>query len=109
VEESGSDVVFLRVLKRGAVGKSYGIYVARLAGIPDEVVEKAKAVLASVSKTKSLPRDRQNTPVQASLFEDKNSEIIDEILKIDLNRLTPLDALNLLQKLRDKISKGDYH
>jgi hypothetical protein len=73
-------------------------------------VEKAKAVLASVSgKTKSVPREHHNAPVQASLFDDKNSEIIDEILKIDPNRLTPLDALNFLQKLRDKISKGDYH
>jgi DNA mismatch repair protein MutS len=110
VEESGSEVVFLRILKRGATGRSYGIYVARLAGVPDEVVEKAKTILASISgKAKSLPAVNRSTPVQASLFEDKNSEIIDEILKIDPNRLTPIDALSLLHKLREKITKDDYH
>jgi DNA mismatch repair protein MutS len=110
VEESGSEVVFLRILKRGATGRSYGIYVARLAGVPDEVVEKAKTILASISgKAKSLPAVHRSTPVQASLFEDKNSEIIDEILKTDPNRLTPIDALSLLHKLREKITKDDYH
>jgi DNA mismatch repair protein MutS len=110
VEESGSEVVFLRILKRGAIGRSYGIYVARLAGIPDEVVEKAKSVLASISsKTKSLPRDQHNIPVQATLFDEKNVEIVDEILKLDTDRLTPLDALIFLQKIRNKISQDDYH
>jgi DNA mismatch repair protein MutS len=110
VEESGSEVVFLRTLKRGAIGRSYGIYVARLAGVPDEVVEKAKAILASISaKAKSFPTVHRSTPVQASLFEDRNFAIIDEILKIDLNRLTPIDALNLFHKLREKITKDDYH
>jgi len=109
VEENGSDVVFLRTLKRGAIGRSYGIYVARLAGIPDEVVEKARAVLQSVvSKTRSLPRDRHEAPVQASLFDEKDPGIIDEILKADPNRMTPLEALNFLQKLRD-MAQGDYH
>jgi DNA mismatch repair protein MutS len=97
-------------LKRGAIGRSYGIYVARLAGVPDEVVEKAKAILASISaKAKSFPAVHRSTPVQASLFEDRNFAIIDEILKIDLNRLTPIDALNLFHKLREKITKDDYH
>ncbi len=110
VEESGSEVVFLRVLKRGAVGRSYGIYVARLAGIPDEVVEKAKGILAAItSKAKTLPVAHQTAPVQASLFEDKNAAIIHEILKIDLDTLTPLQSLNILHHLQEMITKGDYH
>jgi DNA mismatch repair protein MutS len=110
VEESGSEVVFLRVLKRGAVGRSYGIYVARLAGIPDEVVEKAKGILSAItSKAKTLPVAHHPAPVQASLFEEKNTTIIDEILKTDLNTLTPIQALNLLHHLMEMITKSDYH
>ncbi len=110
VEESGNDVVFLRLLKRGAIGRSYGIYVARLAGIPEEVVEKARAILAAISsKAKTLPATQHTAPVQASLFEDRNSTIIDEILKMDLNTLTPLQALNFLQHIREIISKGYSH
>ncbi|HVN72804.1 MAG TPA: DNA mismatch repair protein MutS [Desulfomonilia bacterium] len=110
VEESGSDVVFLRVLKRGAIGRSYGIYVARLAGIPDEVVEKARAILSVVSsKAKTLPSIRQAAPVQINLFDDKNDDIIEEIIKTNPDTLTPLEALNFLHRLREKITKGDYH
>jgi len=110
VEESGNDVVFLRLLKRGAIGRSYGIYVARLAGIPDEVVEKARAVLAAISsKAKTPPALPQASPIQVSLFEDNGSTVIDEILKTDPNTLTPLQALNFLNHLREMISKGDSH
>jgi DNA mismatch repair protein MutS len=110
VEESGSEVVFLRVLKRGAVGRSYGIYVARLAGIPEEVVEKARVILAAISsKAKTLPVAHQAAPVQASLFEEKNTTIIDEILKTDLDTLTPLQALNFLHHLAEMITKDDSH
>jgi len=74
------------------------------------VVDKARTVLQSVvSKTRSLPRDRQEAPVQASLFEEKDTGIIDEILKADPNRMTPLEALNFLQKLRDRLDPGDGH
>ncbi|MGD0820633.1 MAG: DNA mismatch repair protein MutS [Desulfomonilia bacterium] len=110
IEESGNEVVFLRVLKRGAIGRSYGIYVARLAGVPDEVVEKARLILAAVSsKSKALPSEHHTAPVQASLFEDRNTDIINEILKTDPNTLTPLQALNFLQYLKEKITKDDYH
>jgi len=110
VEESGSEVVFLRVLKRGAVGRSYGIYVARLAGIPEEVVEKARVILAAISsKAKTLPVAHQASPVQASLFEEKNKTIIDEIVKTDLDTLTPLQALNFLHHLAEMITKDDSH
>jgi DNA mismatch repair protein MutS len=110
VEESGNEVVFLRTLKRGAIGRSYGIYVARLAGVPEEVVERARSVLAAVSsKARTMPASRAHVAVQANLFETRDSGIIDEILEIDPNTLTPLDALNLLNRIREKITKGDYH
>lgn len=110
VEENGSEVVFLRTLKRGAVGRSFGIYVARLAGIPEEVVEKARIILAAVSsKAKAMPVVQTHVPTQQGLFEARGTGIIDEILKTDPDTLTPLDALNFLHRIREKITKGDYH
>ncbi len=110
VEESGNEVVFLRTVKRGAVGRSFGIYVARLAGVPDEVIDKAKIILASISsRAKTMPAAQAQTPLQTHLFDTRDTGIADEILKIDPDTLTPLEALNVLHRLRQKITKGDYH
>jgi DNA mismatch repair protein MutS len=112
VEESGHEVVFLRQVRRGAVGRSYGIYVARLAGIPEEVVENARAVLNAIGrKAKAVPASRQDAPVQESLFssgrmaadDGEHREIIERIREIDLERITPLDALNLLHIFKEKL------
>ena len=114
VEESGRDVVFLRQVKRGAIGRSYGIYVARLAGIPDEVVENARVILNTLGrKARSVPAVRQDAPVQESLFipggqstdADEHREIIRRIGELDLARTTPIDALNLLYDFKEKIHK----
>jgi DNA mismatch repair protein MutS len=108
VEESGHEVVFLREVKRGSIGRSYGIYVARLAGIPDEVVDNARVILANIGKkAKQVPAIHQETPVQGSLFEDKDSDILKEIVGTDLESLRPIDALNLLYALKEKILKVD--
>jgi DNA mismatch repair protein MutS len=106
VEETPNEVVFLRTLKRGAIGRSFGIYVARLAGIPDEVVDKARVILAAVSaKARTMPAVQGSVPVQASLFEEGVDPVTREILNIDPDSLTPLQALNLLHSLREKITK----
>ncbi len=108
VEESGHDVVFLREVKRGAIGRSYGIYVARLAGIPDDVVDNARLILANIGKkAKQVPTIYHEAPVQGSLFEDNHSEIMKEILDTDLEKLSPIDALNLLYTLKKKIHGTD--
>jgi len=108
VEESGHDVVFLREVKRGAIGRSYGIYVARLAGIPDEVVENARAILAGIGrKAKQVPASCRQSPVQSNLFEDEDSAIVKEIVQADIENLRPIDALNLLHALKEKILKAD--
>jgi len=112
VEESGHDVVFLRQVRRGAIGRSYGIYVARLAGVPEEVVENARIILGAIGrKAKTVPAARQDAPVQESLFHTEGPEPADEdhrelvrlIAGIDLERTTPLEALNLLHNLKEKI------
>ncbi|TFH48183.1 MAG: DNA mismatch repair protein MutS, partial [Methanothrix sp.] len=108
VEESGHDVAFLREVKRGAIGRSYGIYVARLAGIPDEVVENARVVLANIGKkAKQVPAIYHEALVQGSLFEDNHSEILKEIIETDLESLSPIDALNLLYAFKKRILKTD--
>ncbi|HON37771.1 MAG: DNA mismatch repair protein MutS [Pseudomonadota bacterium] len=114
VEESGHEVVFLRQVKRGAIGRSYGIYVARLAGVPDEVVDNARIILNTLGrKARSVPAVRQDAPVQESLFvsdrqeadADGYREIIRRIDELDLARTTPLEALNLLYDFKEKIHK----
>ncbi len=114
VEESGREVLFLRQVKRGAIGRSYGIYVARLAGVPDEVVENARVILNTLGrKARSVPALRQDAPVQDSLFisdrqdtdADEYREIVRRIGELDLARTTPIDALNLLYDFKEKIRK----
>ncbi len=112
VEESGHEVIFLREVRRGAIGRSYGIYVARLAGVPEEVVENAKVILGSIGrKAKSVPAIQREVPVQGNLFpvtnsgpvQDGHADALKEIREADLERMTPIEALNLLHKIREKI------
>jgi len=99
-------------VRRGAIGRSYGIYVARLAGVPEEVVENAKVILGSIGrKAKSVPAIQREVPVQGNLFpvtnsgpvQDGHADALKEIREADLERMTPIEALNLLHKIREKI------
>lgn len=108
VEESGHDVIFLREVRRGAIGRSYGIYVARLAGVPEEVVENAKEILGTIGKkAKSVPASRRDMPVQGSLFHevkpDVSADLLKDIREADLARMTPIEALNFLHKIKANI------
>ena len=108
VEESGHEVIFLREVRRGAIGRSYGIYVARLAGVPGEVVDNARAILSTIGrKGRSVPVLSRGAPVQGSLFHDdpggEAADALEMIRNVDLERITPLEALNLLHELRKKI------
>jgi DNA mismatch repair protein MutS len=109
VEESGHDVIFLREVRRGAIGRSYGIYVARLAGIPEEVVDNARVILGNIGKKgRAVPVIHSSQdPVQGNLFQDApaadHALIVEKIRGIDLERITPLEALNLLHELRKNI------
>ena len=123
VKEQGDDIVFLRKIVRGGADKSYGIQVAKLAGVPDGVIRRAKEIVGELVdndisvKMKEIARlgvsaDSFKIPerkddgnyVQMSLFDAVgNDEIIDEIKGLDLSRLTPIDALNQLYAIQDKI------
>ena len=114
VLERGDDVVFLRKVVPGAADKSYGIHVARLAGIPIEVVQRAKEVLSNLESDEltpsNLPRigrgeraPRAESRDQLSLFGDKAHPILKELRGLNMNELTPLEALNILAELRKKL------
>ena len=102
-EEDGK-ITFLHKVKDGSVDKSYGINVATLAGLPKEVIDRAEDIL-KVYENKEKKRD---VIVQTTLpldFEPKESEVEKELKSINVLELTPMDAINILYKLKDKIGK----
>ncbi len=109
VIEEGGEVVFLRKIVPGGVDKSYGIHVAKLAGLPRPVIHRAQEVLSDLEnnsennrfKKPNLKEPKQTASVQISLF-GQRSPVILELEKIDLNSLTPLEALNKLYELQNK-------
>ena len=110
VKESGGGVVFLRKVEEGAADKSYGIEVAKLAGLPSDVVTRAREVLAEHenaerSAVKQLAHDETVAPgpMQLTIFTPLSQKIVDRIKETDLNRLSPLEALNLLHELKKQM------
>ena len=100
LEEDGN-ITFLHKVVEGAVSKSYGINVAGLAKLPNEVIEKAKEVLETYE---NKARTKKTEVVQTSFnFENQENEIINEIKNLDIINITPLEALNYLDKLKKKI------
>jgi len=117
VEESGHDVVFVREVRRGATGRSYGIHVAKLAGIPEEVIADARAVLGSIDKKARTVgiSSGSGAMTQTSIFDQPEpdntenilvSDIIKQITAIDLSCTTPLEALNFLNQIKERINKS---
>lgn len=103
VKEWNDQIIFLRKLVSGGVNRSYGIQVARLAGLPSEVVAKAKEILAKLEKGEmELKFDNSK---QMGLFE-KTDEITEKIKNIDTSVLTPIEALNLLHELKQKLGSS---
>jgi len=109
VKEEGERIIFLRKIVPGGTDRSYGIQVARLAGLPQEVIERAKQVLWSLEQSDSvgvLPRRTASFKpppaphAQLTLFEALPNPLVDELKGIDLESLTPLEALNKLAELQ---------
>ncbi len=114
VREWGDEIIFLRKIVEGGTDKSYGIHVARLAGIPREVVQRARVILNNLEaatldvngkpKFAPLKADKMSKmPVQRKLFASKEDKAIEEIKRLDLTRLSPLDALNKLDELKKRL------
>ncbi len=111
VREWNEQVLFLRKIERGSSNKSYGIYVGEIAGLPRKVTKRAKEILKSLedneyndSKTGGLSLERREEKVQLNLFGKSNElELIGESLdKVDIERTTPVEALTILEDLREK-------
>jgi len=116
VKEKGEDIIFLRKIIRGGADGSYGIQVARLAGVPQVVIDRAKEILKELedSDISKKPRKihRSSIPIdgQIDLFSytgasKSREEVLNELINIDISTLTPLEALNLIYKLQQKIKK----
>ena len=124
VKERGDDIVFLRKIVKGGADKSYGIQVAKLAGVPDVVIERAKELVEELSdaditatvKDIALERKKGKTKAksqvhldevdleQISLFDTvKDGDVLEELKNIDVSNLTPIDALNTIYKLQNKL------
>jgi DNA mismatch repair protein MutS len=116
-EEVGGDVVFLHRLVKGPASRSYGVAVAKLAGLPESVLARARALLEMLesgnapSSGSKAPRAKQRSTAQLALFSPSGSptgaerEVLDTIRGVDAERMTPLDALSLLSRLRKRLDK----
>ncbi len=109
VKENAGGIVFLRRVEPGAADRSYGIEVAKLAGLPPEVIARAREVLAEHESaehrlTSELASDElQPGSVQLTMFTPLSQKIVDQLREADLDRLTPLEALNLLHALKQQV------
>ena len=110
VKEKGEDVIFLRKIIRGGADESYGVHVAKLAGIPINVTSRANEIMKNLkennfvnSKATKEPKKAYAMQSQFDLFNYKLGEIASEIDKINVNELTPIEALNTLMKLKMKL------
>ncbi len=109
VKEAASGIVFLHIIEPGAASKSYGIEVAKLAGLPAAVTERAKHVLRQHEKQErqSVQAETAAEPMQLTMFTPLSQRIVDRIDAVDVNALTPLQALNLLEELQQELkTKG---
>ena len=124
VKEQGDDIIFLRKIVKGGADKSYGIQVAKLAGVPDMVIDRAKEIVAQlvdndiIEKIQSIEVKSNNTNkkakvehldevdlAQMSLFDTvKDEDIIEELKNLDITAMTPLDAMNVLYKFQNRLN-----
>ena len=109
VKEWNDEIIFLRKLVEGGTNRSYGIQVARLAGIPGRVIGRAKKILYRIeNEEKALAEsfsDKEKMaqgPVQMNLFGKKERFFIEKLANLDISKMTPLEALNCLNELREK-------
>ena len=107
VKEKGEDIIFLRKIVKGGTDESYGIHVAKLAGVPKTVVKRSNEILRSLERKNMLGQKKQENKKQPEgqldFYNYKLAEIAHEIDKINLNELTPIDALNTLMKIKEKM------
>ncbi len=113
VREWNDQVVFLHQIVPGAADKSYGIHVARLAGVPEEVIQRARTILAQLEEEhhrgaehlRALAVEVNSVPRQLWLFEPPHQGVIQRLRSVDVERTSPLEALQLLQELQEQLKR----
>jgi len=112
VKEWNDDIIFLRKIVEGGTDKSYGIHVARLAGVPSQLLDRAKEILSNLESQSMDLHDQPvlatrkgspEKPRQLDLFQDMNEKLLKEIKRMELDGMTPLDALQYLAEVKKKI------
>ena len=109
VKEKGEDIIFLRKIVSGGTDESYGVHVAKLAGVPQVVTKRSNEILKTLERKSILgnqKQEKENKKVatgQLDMYNYKLAEIAHELDKVDLNNLTPIDALNTLVKIKEKM------
>jgi DNA mismatch repair protein MutS len=107
VKETPAGIVFLHSIEEGAASKSYGIEVARLAGLPREVLARAREILRKHERSEKREIESSHGPnLQMTLFTPLSQRVVDQIHALDLDDLTPMRALHLLQELQQEIREG---
>ncbi|MBS1857293.1 MAG: DNA mismatch repair protein MutS, partial [Acidobacteria bacterium] len=111
VKEAGDHIIFLRKVERGKADRSYGIEVARLAGLPLPVIERARDVLQLHESTEhavsgELVRHEEHGPVQIQMFEPVGYGIAERIRSLNIDELRPIEALHLLHELQKELKRS---
>ncbi len=123
VREWEEEIIFLRKIIEGGADKSYGIHVARLAGMPKEVIQRARLILNNLeaetldingkpkfaTPTKRSKNKGETQPIQLPLFNPPENQVIDELKGLDISKTTPLDALNTLHKLKERLENDTVY
>ena len=109
VKEKGEDIIFLRKIVEGGTDESYGVHVAKLAGVPKDVTKRANEILKSLERKSVLKdkkpekEDKKKVEGQFDMFNYKLAEVAHELDMVNLNELTPIDALNTLVRIKEKM------
>ena len=107
VKERGEDIIFLRKIVEGGTDESYGVHVAKLAGVPRDVTKRANEILRTLERKNVMRNsnqtkfEKQEEQGQISMYNYKLAEIAHELDKVDVNATTPIEALNILIKLKE--------
>ncbi len=112
VREWMDEVVFLHKILPGGTDKSYGIHVAKLAGLPKNILERSKEILEELESTfqkeatgEHLSRHKTREPDKDSLFVEKHKSVLEKLASTDVNNLTPIEAINLLNEIKNEINE----
>jgi DNA mismatch repair protein MutS len=108
-KKRADDIIFLRKIVRGGADQSYGIEVAKLAGVPTRVITRARTILAELEggedtgKSVLAPKPQEPMPEQCSFGDIRVFEVADELRGVDINTLTPIEAMNLIYQWKQKL------